>query len=104
MQVERTAPCITVTSSLQAIVPTPEEAAHIAKKFETKQLESFEDSGITVENVHYDFEGADYKNYKTLLGTKEGVGSITLQSSKTGVLPDVRVHPRCKNGSCEITQ
>ena len=36
--------------------------------------------------THYNFLGADYKQFKTVLGSKEGHGAITLHSSQTGTL------------------
>ena len=51
-----------------------------------KNLKALADYGITVEGTHYNFLGADYKQFKTLLGSKEGHGAITLHSSQTGTL------------------
>ncbi len=78
----------TNSSFFQAIVPSKEESSFIAKHFFGKNFKPFVESGIIVDGTHYDFLGADDKQYKTLLGVKKGHGSITLHSSKSGKCQD----------------
>ena len=68
----------------QVLIPTEEEAIFIAGCFLKKDFKLMVDDGIMVEGTCYKFLGADYKQFKTVLGSKEGHGAITLHSSKTG--------------------
>ena len=69
---------------LQAIIPSTEEASFLANCFVTRKFKTFVENGITVEGTCYNFLGADYNQYKTVLGSKEACGAITLHCSKTG--------------------
>ena len=73
--------CVTF---LQAIIPSTEEASFLANCFVTRNFKTLVENGITVEGTCYNFLGADYNQYKTVLGSKEGCGAITLHCSKTG--------------------
>ena len=63
---------------------TATEAANIARCFKSKDFTSFQASGILAENLKYRFLREE--DGKVVLGKMKGRGSITLQSSKTGIV------------------